>query len=50
MSEDSDKADKRNREHPIREEMTHQLKVWRYRRRIVIAQTPLGMGFTTGRW
>lgn len=44
MNEDFDNADMRSREHPIREDMTHQLKVWRYRRRIVLAQAALGGG------
>lgn len=32
MNEDSDNADMRSREHPIREDMTYQLKVWRFER------------------
>lgn len=32
MSEDSDNADLRSREHPIREDMAYQLKVWRFER------------------
>lgn len=32
MNEDSDIADMRSREHPIREDMTYQLKVWRFER------------------
>lgn len=30
MSEDSDNADLRSREHPIREDMAYQQKVWRF--------------------
>ena len=32
MNEDSDNADMRSREHPIREDMAYQLKVWRFER------------------
>ena len=32
MSKDSYNADLRSREHPIREDMTYQLKVWRFER------------------
>lgn len=32
MSEDSNNADLRSREHPIREDMAYQLKVWRFER------------------
>jgi hypothetical protein len=32
MSEDSDNADLRSREHPIRENMAYQWKVWRFER------------------
>lgn len=32
MSEDSGNADLKRREHPIREDVTYQLKVWRFER------------------
>lgn len=32
MSADSDNADLKSREHPIHEDMTYQLKVWRFER------------------